>query len=297
MLTQKEQKVANFYECKKCDYVTYRKSNYEKHLTTQKHENRENANNANKKKQKVANFECSCGKIYKFSSSLSKHKRTCKIEEECQLITPTIEPITDASKVDYKNMFMTILNENKELQKTVFEQQKQIGELIPKVGNNNNNSIKNRFNIKIFLNEECRDALTIDEFINKLDVSMKNLITTGDKGLVEGISDIIAENMKKLSLYERPIHCTDKKRETLYIKNSEWEKDENNDKIRDAFKKISHKQFRKIKQWIEENPTYQEDDKLQQKYIKLVTKCTESLNENERKLIKNVCDNVYLDNK
>jgi hypothetical protein len=297
MLTQKEQKVANFYECKKCDYVTYRKSNYEKHLSTQKHENRENANNANKKKQKVANFECSCGKNYKFSSSLSKHKRTCKIEEECQLIPPTIEPITDASKVDYKNMFMTILNENKELQKTVFEQQKQIGELIPKVGNNNNNSIKNRFNIKIFLNEECRDALTIDEFINKLDVSMKNLITTGDKGLVEGISDIIAENMKKLSLYERPIHCTDKKRETLYIKNSEWEKDENNDKIRDAFKKISHKQFRKIKQWIEENPTYQDDDKLQQKYIKLVTKCTESLNENERKLIKNVCDNVYLDNK
>lgn len=294
MLTKKEQKVATFYECIFCDYKTSKKFNYQKHLSTQKHKNRENAKNANKKEQKVANYECLCGKTYKFQSSLSKHKSICKSSIENQIFAPEKKQLNDDIDINYKDMFMTILHENKELQKTVCEQQKQIGELIPRVGNNNN-SIKNRFNIKIFLNEECRNALTIDEFINKLDVSMKNLLTTGDKGLVEGISDIIVENMNKLSLYERPIHCTDKKREILYIKNSEWEKDENNDKIREAFKKISNKQFRKIQQWIEENPTYQEDDKLKQKYIKLVTKCTESLNENERKLIKNVCNSVYLD--
>ena len=296
MLIEKEPKVAKKFVCIFCDYETCKKNNYVKHLLTQKHINRENAKNTNKKEQKVATFDCLCGRKYKYQSSLCYHKRRCNYKEETDIIPE--ESLTDElDNLDNKTMFMMIINENKELRKTVSEQQKQIGELIPKVGNNNhtNNNIKNRFNINVFLNEQCKDALSIDEFINKIEVSMKNLLTTKDKGLAEGLTNIIIENMNKLSIYERPVHCTDKKRETLYIKNDEWVKDINNDQLKEALKKISNKQFRKIKQWIDDNPNYTEDDKLQDEYIKLVTKCTTSLNENERKLIKNVCDNVYLE--
>ena len=107
--------------------------------------------------------------------------------------------------------YLEMINENKELRKTITE-------MIPKMGNNNNNNIKQKFNINVFLNEKCKDALSMDEFIDKIEVSMKNLLTTKEKGQVNGISNIIMENMNKLSLYERPLHCTDKKERNIICK-------------------------------------------------------------------------------
>ena len=123
------------------------------------------------------------------------------------------------------------------LKNLLIKQQDQIGELIPKVGNNNTN-IKQRFNVNIFLNEQCKDAINMHDFIKQIEVSLDNLLTTRDKGLSEGISNVFIENMNKLSLYERPLHCTDLKRETLYIKdNNVWEKDGDKSRIKSSIER------------------------------------------------------------
>ena len=284
------------YVCDFCDFNSKNKCDYNKHCLTIKHKRLKNAKNANKISENLGNeeFVCICGKVYKHQSSLSKHKKKCCcIENEEQIVE------CEDNKEGLKSLIIKIMTDNGEkmnfLMKENQELRNQITELIPKVGNNNNN--KNKFNINVFLNEKCRDAISIDEFIDKIEVSMKNLLTTRDRGLSEGLSNIIIDNMNKLSVYERPLHCTDKKRETLYIKQDDWVKDDNREKINEVLKKVSNKQFKTINKWIHENPNYNNDESLKDEYIQLVTKCTESLDENERKLIKNICNNVYLENK
>ena len=172
--------------------------------------------------------------------------------------------------------------------------------MIPNIGNNNNNNnnntnVKQKFNINVFLNEKCKDALSMDEFIDKIEVSMKNLLTTKEKGQVYGISNIIMENMNKLSLYERPLHCTDKKRETLYVKNNEWEKDENKEHINKALKKVESKQLKNLNVWLEEHPNYMNSSLEQEEFAKLMSECGKSVDDGREKIIKKLCDNVYIE--
>jgi hypothetical protein len=266
--------------CKKCNYYTSRKSQYDRHLLTLKHEKITNDNNL---EQKVPNeFICECGKKYNYLSGLSRHKKTCKGEKKETAI------IENEENVDYKSMFLEMINENKELRKTITE-------MIPKMGNNNNNNIKQKFNINVFLNEKCKDAISMDEFIDKIEVSMKNLLTTKEKGQVYGISNIIMENMNKLSLYERPLHCTDKKRETLYVKNNEWEKDDSKTHINKALKKVESKQLKNLNVWLEEHPNYMNNPIEQEEFAKLMSECGKSIDDGREKIIKKLCDNVYIE--
>ena len=169
--------------------------------------------------------------------------------------------------------------------------------MIPNMGNNNNNTINNKqkFNINVFLNEKCKDALSMDEFINKIEVSMKNLLTTKEKGQTQGITNIIMENMNKLSLYERPLHCTDKKRETLYIKNNIWEKDENKEYIYKALKSVESKQLKNLNVWLQEHPNYMNCSNQQDEFAKLMSECGKSVEDGKDKIIKKLCDNVYIE--
>ena len=271
-------------------------------------------------------YACQCGKKYKHKSSLYKHIKICNIlnkeskeskeiveyDSSSVLINTELKDIVCTLIRENKGIRECLIKENDELKKQLKEKDFQINSLIPKIGNcsnntsntnntnntsNINNNIKQRFNINIFLNEKCRDAISIDEFISKIEVSMKDLLITRDKGLSEGLSNIIIDNINKLSLYERPMHCTDKKRETLYIKEDDFVKDENYEKINNVLKNVINKQLKTIKEWIKDNPHYNEDEKLKDQYIELVTKCTSSLCESERKLIKNICNSVYLENK
>jgi hypothetical protein len=241
--------------------------------------------NDDQKVEKVANnsFECDCGNKYKYKQGLSRHRKTCKGEKK---ETAIIE------NVDYKSMFLEMINENKELRKTITE-------MIPNMGNNNNNTInsnnKQKFNINVFLNEKCKDAISMDEFIDKIEVSMKNLLTTKEKGQVYGISNIIMENMNKLSLYERPLHCTDKKRETLYVKNNEWEKDDSKEHINKALKKVESKQLKNLNVWLEEHPNYMNNSLEQEEFAKLMSECGKSIDDGREKIIKKLCDNVYIE--
>ena len=310
MTNEKSPKIPKFFECLCCNYNTCNKKDYVKHLTTLKHKNNENTNDTNEKSPKIPKpFQCDCGKIYKHKPSLYNHKKKCNyIEENGEKINninnDTI--LTDENNVDYKKLLLSLVNDNKDMKNIIFEQQKQIGELLPKIGNtiNNttNNMTKNKFNINVFLNEQCKDAISIEKFIDSIEVSLKNLLTTSNKGLGEGITNLIIDNMNKLSLYERPLHCTDKKRETLYIKsddpgstNSSWKKDNEHEELNLALRKLSHKQIQSIKEWTDANPNYMNNDRLKDEYIRLITKCSTDINECREKIIKNVCDKVYID--
>jgi hypothetical protein len=263
--------------CCDCNYVTSRKSQHDRHIKTIKHINSINSDVESSNNNR---YICECGKEYKHRQNLHAHKKKCNIENKI------IE--SEGEKIDYKEMFFTLIKQNNELQQTITE-------MIPKIGNNNNNNnINQKFNINVFLNEQCKDALTMEEFINKIEVSVSNLMLTKNKGINEGISNIFIENMNKLSLYERPIHCTDVKRETMYVKSEgengelpKWEKDENNEKVKCAINKVTRLQNKNINKWTENNPNWEDKSDLQDEYLKIIKKCTDDINEN--KVIKKLC--------
>ena len=285
MATKNLQKNAKKFVCEKCDFISFNKNNFDKHLETKKHKNNEMLQNTTKILQKNAKkYICECGKEYSHHSSLYKHKKTCK---KCEII---ITDNNEDEEIDYKKMLKTAMEENAKLIG-------HIGELIPKVGNGNTNINNNqKININIFLNEECKDALSIDQFIDKIKVSMDNLLLTKDKGINEGVADIFIENMNKLSIKERPMHCTDPKREVLYIKNDCWEKDINNDGLKEALKKISYKQSKSLDKWTEAHPDYLNNEKEREEYIQLINSATDDLDLKENKTIKKICNNIHLKN-
>ena len=293
--------LAKFYICEHCNYKSKNKSDYNIHCLTIKHNRLTNAKNTNVISENLAKNEyiCCCGKIYKHQSSLSKHKKLCNYNKEEQIIESNenkdeLKSLIIKIMTDNSEKMNFLMNENKELRNQLKEQNQQITELIPKVGNNNNN-LKQKFNINVFLNEKCKDALSMDEFIEKIEISMKDLLTTREKGQVQGISNIIIENINKLSLYERPLHCTDKKRETLYIKNQEWEKDDNREYIGKALKKVESKQIKNIKIWLDKHPDYMNIPEQQEEFAKLISECGKSVDEYGEKIVKNLCNNVYVD--
>ena len=313
--TKKVPKSSKIFVCKLCDYSTSRKSQYERHLLTQKHKNKENDTNDTKKVPKSSTgFQCTCGKFYLQKQNWYRHRKNCKFLEENneednynnndkskELIVKLVEENSDIKNMMFKQL--------ETMQTQMFEQQKQmhnqISELIPKIGNNNTVTNKHKFNINIFLNEQCKDALTMEQFINKIQVTVDNLKITKDKGLSEGVSSIFIENLKKLSLYERPMHCTDSKRETIYIKyedninnntTGKWYKDEEKEKLKQILNKVTHIQRTNIDKWVEEHPNWENDNYLQKQYMELIKNCTEDIkdNNNQNKIIRKVCNEINL---
>jgi hypothetical protein len=291
------------YECIKCNFVSCNKKDYNRHNKTDKHIM---ITNDNEKPQKTPKnplpYKCKCGKVYIYKSGLSRHKNSCNFEESSTIIkNENKHENRDENRDEMKELVFKLIHENNEIKNTLLKENQelrnQISEMIPKIGSYNNNSInnKNKFNINVFLNEKCKDALSMDEFISKIEISIKNLLTTKEKGQTQGISNIIIENMNKLSLYERPLHCTDKKRETLYIKNQEWEKDENKEFINKALKSVESKQLKNLNIWLETHPNYMNNSKQQEEFAELMSECGKSVDEGREKIIKKLCDNVYIE--
>ena len=315
MLTKKNAENAKKFYCEICDFSTSKKSNFETHLLTNKHKKAFLFTNEDKKMpivyEKNADFICECGKEYKTRQGLFGHKKKCIFEEKCEEI---IEKKPD-KELELKDMFLTVVNENKELrsmmveqqksmveqQKTIMEQSKQMTEIIPKIGNNNsttnNNTINNnqRFSINVFLNEQCKDAINMSDFIKSISVSLEQLDFTKTQGLEKGISQVIMDNMNKLSLYERPMHCTDTKRETIYIKdNDKWEKDKTKEKLKQVIKKTSNKNYTALTNWTKENPDFMQDDSKQMFYARAMSTLGKPIDNVEDKIVKKICSNTYL---
>jgi len=277
-------KTTNYeYACKKCDYVTNYKKDYNKHLLTKKH---------NEPTIYNKNYICDCGKKYSYNSSLYNHKKKCTFNMNMEII--------EKQNNNYETMINTLINENKELRQTLIEQSKVLSEVIPKINNtvngNVNNTINsnNKFNINVFLNEHCKHAISMDSFIKSIEISLSNLLFSKEKGLAQGISNIFIENINKLPLTQRPLHCTDVKRETLYIKNEIWEKDEKKEKTKEAIKKISKMQTQNVNKYVTSNPDYMKHDKKKEDYISIVRVATGDIDDKQEKIIKNICKEVYV---
>jgi len=298
------------YSCDKCDYCTSNKYDFKKHLSTRKHKN---AINDMEIVAVVRNWVCKCGKKYKYDSGYYRHKKNCTFTEESK---ENMEIITSEEPPKLtQELILKLVEENSEIKNMLFKQfdamneqqrhmQNQISELIPKVGNNNtviNN--KQRFNINVFLNEQCKDAITMNEFIDKLTISLEDLFVTKNKGISEGVSNIFIKNMNKLSLHERPMHCTDVKRETVYIKSEGevgeeplWIKDAEKEKLKRAISDVKLLQSQNLKLYTDKNPDWIEESNKQDEYMLMVKNCLDDLKDNikQDKVIRKVCTNTYL---
>ena len=297
---EKPKKKCVEYACLKCDFSTSNKKDFGRHLLTNKHnrlDDMENDNNDPKIPQ--IDFYCKCGKTYKHISNLSRHKKKCSYAYDDKDICEIEKDHSDSNN-NNNELIKLLMTQNNQLQELLLKQsqeyQKQLIELMPKLNSNNNNTINsnNKVDINIFLNEKCKDAMTMDEFIKKLDVSLSNLLITKDKGLAEGISQLFLENIKKLSVHERPLHCTDVKRETLYIKNETWQKDDNKKLIKDAIKQVSVKQSKNINKFTVEKPNFMNNQKDKEDFIDIVKNATDDIDDKQHKVIKNLCKNVFL---
>ena len=299
----------NLFCCEICDYSTSSKKDFNKHKLTRKHKTLINPNTEIPKNPKL--HICNCGKEYKHSSSLSGHKKNCTFESISQEIQNTIDP-----EIDYKDMFLEMMKQNQELQKTMMEQHKNtvdqqkqytntINEMIPKIGNNNttNTTNNNQFNLQVFLNEDCKNAQNITDFMKSIQVNLNDLIQTGKLGYVEGMSRIFVKALKDMDVTERPFHCTDIKRETVYIKDQDkWSKDEDDKiKIKKTIRNIENKNLRMIPKWQEENPDCMDmESKKSEELTELSITALggdEERGRSEKKIMKNVLKEVLLDKK
>lgn len=293
MDTKKVAKVADFFECLICDYNTCKKGNYDKHLSTDKHKKRQNDTNGYKKVAKVAEnlkISCVCGKIYIHKQNLYRHQKTCKIYQ--------ISTNDTTNEVKYKDMFLEMINQNKTLQSTIID-------LIPKINtmntiNNNtiNNTINNnqKINIKIFLNDNCKDAISMGDFIKTIEVSANDLVFTKNKGLTEGISNLFIEHLNKIPLIQRPLWCSDKKRKRLFIKNDEWVEDEDNLKTKDAIKQVCVLQSKNINKYVKDKPNWMSNEHEKEVYLDIIKQTTEPIEDKTEKVIDNLINKIHLTN-
>ena len=305
MATKSIKKYNDSFYCLVCDYSTSYKCNYDKHIVTSKHTM---ATNGNKSQQKVSesisvssnDIACSiCCKKYQNRSGLWRHKKKCGIIQ-CK------EDLNDLTKqqqlVDYP------MKENSEFKQLMIEQNKQMMELAKNAGHNNINShntnnTSNNFNLQFFLNETCKDAMNIMEFVDQLQVSVKDLEETGRLGYSEGISKIFINGLKQINISDRPIHCSDSKREIVYIKDkNQWNK-EDGDKslLTNAIKRVAHKNMKQIKEWTKVNPEYKDSSSKQNdRYLKIVSNSMNGLTEEEEtknynKIIKNITKETVIE--
>lgn len=262
-----------FY-CERCDYKCFRKSDFKKHIDSRKH----NTTPTTKKQQPI--YSCICGKEYNHRASLFNHRKKCThqdavvLEEEIQPMPNVQANIQATNKLD-PELMKGLLMQNQELIKEIIKRDELLDkkdelmeQMINKIGTtnnitNNNNTQNNHFNISVFLNEECKNAINFSEFIDRIEVSHEDLENNAELGFVNGISKILMDNLKQLTVHERPIHCTDVKRETMYIKDdNEWQKEKQTttQKLNDAIQEVSRRSMISLMDWKKTNPDYIDGD-------------------------------------
>lgn len=298
MSTQKVHLVQAKFICKSCDYFTCRKSQYDRHVLTSKHmKSTKSQHLETKSSEKVPEFfECNCGKMYKERSGLWKHKKNCQISSNLIMDSNQIQPPTN-------ELVMSLLNQNMELQKQIIELCKEKNTVINNNNTTNNTTNNNQFNLQLFLNEQCKDALNLGDFVEQIKLQLSDLDMIGRVGYVEGMSKIFMRNLHALDVFKRPIHCSDLKRETLYIKDKDsWEKENTeNVKIKRAIKEIECKNIKQIPKWREENPASEDTETkkhLEYQNILLEAMGGSTLEDDDKKrekIIRNIAKEVVID--
>jgi len=307
MVTESCKKVAKIFHCESCDYFTSKKSSFDKHILTDKHKNAQKSDTSDKKVAKSCLLTCGdCGKTYNSRNGIWKHKKICNNQE----VVPNALPID----MSY-NIILEIVKQNQEFKELIFEQNKQLVEQNKKlielaeqgktINNTTNNNNTNNFNLQFFLNETCKDALNLTDFVEQIKLQLSDLDMIGRVGYVEGITKIFLRNLKDIDICKRPIHCSDLKRETLYIKDKDaWEKENGeNIKIKRAIKGIEHKNIKQLPQWREENPTAEDTEtKKHMEYQNILLESmggatSEDDNKKHEKIIRNIAKEVVIEKK
>jgi hypothetical protein len=326
MLTEKTVKNGKKYSCEICDFITSDKTDFSRHCFTRKHISLTKLINLDD--QKTEKHICKhCSKIYKSKQGLWKHNKTCISDENIQFSNTLITQDDDIECSEpIKNYIMKLVEQNMQLSeqtnelKNMFIQQntefmQQTAELHEKMdtlaenppqqitNNIQNNKITNQFNLNVFLQQTCKDAINMSDFIDSLEINTKSLERTGTHGYVHGISTIFMDGLRKLKVHERPIHCTDLKREVLYIKdNDKWEKDDDTNKLfKKALATVVHRNMIQIVKWEEENPeTSNPESKNYEFYFELARQSMgggdiDVTARNNEKILKAIAKEVHID--
>ena len=314
---KKSSKIPKIFSCEVCDYITSNKKDYNKHCSTRKHkmEILEKSKEFNGNTLHITGYNClQCGKNYETNAGLWKHSKKCpkKTCESTEIIFKpeddilSSEPIKNyivslvAQNTELKNMFIQHNTELKEIKTILAEQPppQQITNI------QNNKTINNQFNLNVFLQQTCKDALNMSQFIETLKIDAASLHHTGTHGYVHGISKIFTDGLRKLKVHERPIQCSDLKREVLYIKeNDKWEKDEDNKQFKKALSTVVYRNMGQLEKWEEENPRcrIQETDDYEF-YFEVVRQSLGGGNDevtarNNEKILKAIAKEVHIDRK
>ena len=307
MFTKNTPKKPLAFECNKCAFVTSNKKDYTRHLSTAKHKKFTKFTDFTPKNP-TAHICDVCEKHYKSRMGLWKHKQKCGINEK-EIVTQEHElkePTKREEKVNNLDTMMELIKQNQEFKELIVEQNKQLIELAqkPTTLNNNNQTIHNnqKFNLNFFLNEQCKDAINMSDFLENMTLDIKDLTETGRLGYVGGISRIFVNKLRELDTYKRPLHCTDVKRETLYIReNDEWSKEENSkETLHSIVNRVANKNCKTIQRWTDEHPEYMVMDSPEnQEFMKLSQAILGGFGEQEckqfqDKIVKNVIKEVMI---
>jgi hypothetical protein len=283
------EKVAKKYGCETCDYNTSRKSSITKHLVSAKHTNRTKLTVLEPKSCPEASYICKkCSKEYKVRNSLWYHEKKCNYEEKKEEINLQVFDQTTISK-----LVIDLIKSNQDLQKQMLD--------VCKTSNNTVISNNNKtFNMQFFLNETCKDAMNIMDFVNSMTLEFSDLEDVGKLGYVEGISNIIIRKLNALDIHKRPIHCSDAKREIMYVKDENiWEKENSTyDKLRKAIKHITYKNSSLLVPWSKEHPQCMNNQHhLNDVYVQMMGQAMggkESFLDSENKIMKKIAKAVFI---
>lgn len=319
MENEKNEKNEKLFFCENCDFRCRWKCDWNRHLTTAKHikETKGNEKNDTLELQPILKNKCpTCNKCYKTRSGLWKHMQMCEKLELTIAALKSTKCKEDPSMIN--KLAMCVIKQNDNLSNIMLEQSNNINAIIKSnesvveiakqatsnnVVNSNNritNNITNNFNLNVFLNEKCKDAINITDFIETVQIQMNELENVGTNGYVNGITDIILARLKDLDVSKRPVHCTDLKREVLYIRDeNEWNRDEDKSKIKNMITRVANKNYRKIPEWREEHPDCKDPENQQYDFcINMMRNSLGDLGDEQvrldNKIIKNIAKEVLV---
>jgi len=276
-------KNAKFY-CSKCDYGCDKSFLFVQHQKTKKHNSCSGSLMLTKNMQEHI---CSCGRVYKHIQSFNRHVKNCTKE------TPIFN-----EKDDLQKTITTLITQNQNMLMENKEMREMVKDMIPKIGNNNT-TINNKFNLQVFLNEQCKDAINLTDFVDTLQLELADLEQTRQSGYITGITKIFVRGLKELELHKRPLHCSDLKRDVLYVKdNDTWEKDgEDKQMMKRAISTVAKKQIDVIKEWEASNPDWNKTEAGTQMYIDMVKNVTDTGEDdkNDNKIIKTIAKEVIIE--
>ena len=312
--TIKPQEIPKFL-CECCQYNTRNKKDYEKHIMTPKHAKRtqilqnttgNTTKNPHLPQMSDNNYTCICGKSYKHHSSLWYHKKKCDSKPE-NITMNVEEPEPHPGNNQYSgDLILELLKQNQEFKELIIEQNKQMLEMSKErsiiTTNSNNVTQNNNFNLQVFLNETCKDALNLSDFLESLIVTLTDFENFAPLGYCGGITNILVNGLNKLDITKRPIHCSDLKREVIHVKNNDaWHKDQDKEQMIKAIKAIEHKNIKQMSLWGKANPEYKDPtSKKSDLYTKMIDNSLgetdkEKAQKNYNKIIRSVAKEILVE--